>query len=75
MEKNNVSSEDHDLLIRVDENVRSLTTIVSDKFTDHEARLRSTEKDMNYAKGGLRVTYAILTLLAAFVAALWWVKG
>jgi len=69
-----MSEQDHDLLIRVHENIQNLTNIVTSKFADHEARLRGVEKDTNFAKGALKITYLILTLLTAAIAAVWYIK-
>lgn len=65
-----MAEKDHDLLIRVDENVRQLTNIVTDKFNDHESRLRMAEKELNTARGGIKILYATLTILIAALAAL-----
>lgn len=74
-EEKDVNSEDHDVLIRVHENVQNLTMLIQTSFADHESRLRSTEKDINYGKGAIKVLYAAATLLSVAVGALWWVKG
>lgn len=60
-----MNQEDHDILIRVHENVQNLTTLVQTNFADHEGRLRETERDINYAKGGLKILYAVAALLAS----------
>jgi hypothetical protein len=66
-----MSYEDHDLLIRVDENVKELKRIVVDQIGDHEARLRVIERETDDAKGQIKgmsrtfkFIYAILTLIA-----------
>lgn len=73
-EGKDVSQEDHDILIRVHENVQNLTNLVQTNFADHEGRLRENEKNINYAKGGLKVLYALATLLATAQVLMWFVK-
>lgn len=74
-------NSDHDLLIRVHENVVQLTTIITSKFDDHEARLRLVEADDITFKGFIKgvattakIQYGCITILAGVVAALWWIK-
>lgn len=69
--EDDVNSDDHDTIVRLNENVLGLRNEIKDikdsldgKVVDHETRLRSNEKDINYAKGGLKVLYAIAGLLA-----------
>lgn len=66
-----MNQEDHDILIRVHENVQNLTTLVQTNFADHEGRLRENERDINYAKGGLKVLYALAGLLATAQVLTW----
>lgn len=67
-----MNTEDHDLLVRVHEKLNNLTSLVSGSFTDHEARIRSAETDINYAKGAIKVLYAFCTLLIGILAIQWW---
>lgn len=71
---------DHDLLIIVNESVNSLKEEVKNMreqvtstVLDHEARLRLVEKAIDRGEGALKVVYALLTLIALTLGALWWV--
>lgn len=77
-----MSEKDHDLLIRVDENVRNLAKSVNDKLTDHtttltdhETRMRTletTKEQVTGSKLSRREVIAWISAVAVFIGALWW---
>lgn len=62
-----VHAPDHDLLIRLDQKVDNLTTIVSTLTDDHEKRIRAIEKYVWKFIGSLLVVDAIMTAAIAFI--------
>ena len=67
MEKNSLPQNDHDILIRMDENLRNLRLHVEEitgntnkKLDDHERRLRGIEKYVWLAIGAISVVQFIV---------------
>lgn len=65
-----MNEKDHDLLIRVDENVKNLILEIKDmrdgtsaQLTDHELRLRRLEVALAMATGGLFILEMILRFI------------
>ena len=63
-------TEDHDLLIRVDENVKELKILIGSTFKDHEGRIRLLENDINQAQGAIKLLKAVNGVIGAIAAIL-----
>lgn len=79
-----MSEKDHDLLIRIDENVRYFTKVATERFTehtskisDHESRIRVLENTREQGVGSLAVWARIMAALAAVggvIGAIYWLR-
>lgn len=65
-----METKDHDILIRLEEQVKNLTEKVSLLTDDHEGRIRSLEESRDQFKGASKATsilWSALTALALFL--------
>lgn len=70
-------SADHDLLVKLNENVISLreevkqiSANVSDKIADHEVRIRVLEASSDRAEGGVKANRLLLAVVSVVLLAL-----